>query len=263
MTASKKTARIRLIHWKPGEAEPRVEQLRGPRRSVEFGEIGPEALKGIKADPPDVLVIDLSRLPSQGRDLGVVLRRNASTRDVPLVFAGGAPEKVNRVREVLGDAIYADWDGIDAAIELALRPRRAKAVVPESHFAAYAGTPLVKKLGIRQGATVALIGEPEGFREKLTGLPDGVTFRSDLRGRCDLAIWFVRTSGDLRRRVGRLSGSAPAGGVWVAWPKKASGVGSDLTQKIVREIGLASGLVDYKVCSIDDVWSGLKFTVRK
>jgi hypothetical protein len=223
----------------------------------------PESLRRLKAAPPDVFIIDLSRMPSQGRDVGVMLRRTASTRRVPRVFVGGDREKVAGIRKLLGDAVYTKWPKVAVAIERARRRGDAGTVVQDSAFAAYAGTPLVRKLGITEGSTVALIGAPDRFEEKLSGLPEGVRFRRDLRGRCDLALWFVRSSSELRRRIARVGSAIGEGAVWVAWPKRASGVESDLTQAIVREAGLASGLVDYKVCSIDDVWSGLKFTVRR
>ena len=83
-----------------------------------------------------------------------------------------------------------------------------------------------------------------------------------MRGRCDLAIWFTRSSDELRRRVARMGDYAGRDGLWILWPKKTSGVPSDLTQAVVRKLGLASRLVDYKVCSVDGTWSGLRFTQR-
>lgn len=241
----------------------RVAELREYGFRVRHAQMTPELLRQLKKAPPDVFVIDLSRMPSQGRDLGVALRRAASTRRVPIVFAGGDREKVARIRELLGDAVYTTWPEVAGAVERALKRGGAGTVVPDSVFAAYAGTPLVKKLGIKKGFTVALVGAPDGFEEKLSGLPEGVRFRRDLRGRCDLALWFVRSSSALKRRIARVGSAVGEGAVWVAWPKRASGVESDLSQASVRKAGLDSGLVDYKVCSIDEVWSGLKFTVRK
>ena len=135
--------------------------------------------------------------------------------------------------------------------------------MPDSTFAAYAGTPLWKKLGIKPGSVVVLVGAPEGFEGRLGTVPPGVVFRRGARGRCDLAVWFARSRAEVERRVVRLGEFAGRDGLWIAWPKRASGVASDLTQTVVREIGLSSGLVDYKVCSIDDTWSGLRFTLRE
>jgi hypothetical protein len=127
--------------------------------------------------------------------------------------------------------------------------------------AGYSGTPLPKKLGIKAGSTVLLIGAPRGFRPQLGELPPKVTFVSRASKPVDLAVWFVTRRRELEGRMPALAGAAI--GLWVAWPKKASGVASEVSENLVRDAGLAHGLVDYKVCAIDAVWSGLKFAVRK
>ena len=130
-------------------------------------------------------------------------------------------------------------------------------------MAGYSGTPLAKKLGIKQDTTIILVGSPQGFETTLGPLPEGVTLRKQARGRCDLIVWFAKSRKDLEQRVKQMGDLAGKGGIWIAWPKQASGAKSDLTQAIVRGCGLAAGLVDYKICSIDETWSGLKFTKRK
>jgi hypothetical protein len=130
-------------------------------------------------------------------------------------------------------------------------------------MAGYSGTPLPKKLGIKEGARVALIEAPEGFPSLLQPLPGPVSFVDGPRASFDVAVAFFTRAADLSRRfpslVKRLE---PSGGLWVAWPKKSSGVSTDLDENRIRELGLATGLVDNKVCAIDDVWSGLRFVVR-
>lgn len=131
-------------------------------------------------------------------------------------------------------------------------------------LAGYSGTPLVKKLGIKPGSTLALIGEPPEFRRELAGLPDDVRLVTRAAGTPALVIWFVRTRRDLDGRVGRVSRLiGPGAGLWIAWPKKASGVKTDVVEDLVRGAGLARGLVDYKVCAINETWSGLKFARRR
>ncbi len=121
--------------------------------------------------------------------------------------------------------------------------------------AGYSGTPLPKKLGVAAGSTVAVVDGPDGFEAELRD----ATVRRGARGRFDLAIWFVRSARDLRReRLEKLG--AP---VWIAWPKRASGLAPDLSEHAVRELGLACGLVDTKVCAIDETWSGLLFRRRR
>ena len=256
-------ARIRLIHWNADEAEERVARLQAAGHQVEWEPLDPPALRRMGADPPDAVVVDLSRIPSQGRDLGVMLRQQKSTRQIPLVFVEGAPDKVERVREVLPDAVYANWARIRSAVRGALSPRSESPVVPESGMAGYSGTPLVRKLGIKAGMVVGLAGAPKGFAEGLDGMPDEVVMKKQVRARCDLIVWFVRSRKDLEGRMERMRQRTGSGGLWIAWPKKASGVVSDLSQTVVREVGLASGMVDFKISSFDETWSGLRFAHRK
>ncbi len=255
-------ARIRLIHWKQEEAEERARQLTRVGHEVDCSPLDARSLRALKAEPPDAILIDLSRLTAQGRDLGVLLRRTRSTRGVPLVFLGGERTKTDRVRQLLPDAVYTSWRAVRGSITRALRPGGPEPVVPHSTFAAYASTPLLQKLGIRRGSVVALIGAPEEFEQTLGPLPEGAVLKEGARGRCDLAVWFARSRREVERRVEKLGGFAGPDGLWIVWPKKASGVSSDLSQTVVRQIGLSAGLVDYKICSIDETWSGLRFTPR-
>ncbi len=258
-------SRVRLIHWKAAEAEERVDRLRAAGYEVVYRDMGNSAdLKELAEDLGDVVVIDLGRLPSHGRDIALWLRERKSTRHVPLVFAGGDPQKVDRIRELLPDAVYASWDDMDAALEHAISNAPADPVVPRSSFEAYSGTPLPKKLGIKEGSSVLLIDPPADFGETLGELPQGATLRTQADGPCPLAIWFTRSREELEGRLDEAVRSLAEGGsLWIASPKKASRVVTDLNQNIVREVGLAAGLVDYKVCSIDKTWSGLLFTRRR
>jgi hypothetical protein len=129
--------------------------------------------------------------------------------------------------------------------------------------AGYSGTPLVRKLGINPGAAVALIRAPEEFDAVLGEMPEGVTIRRRLRGPCDVIVSFHVDRAELKRRLPALRGAlAQDGGLWLAWPKRSSGVATDLGDGSVRELGLAAGLVDNKVCAIDETWSGLRFVYR-
>ncbi|MCB9896470.1 MAG: DUF3052 domain-containing protein [Planctomycetes bacterium] len=130
-------------------------------------------------------------------------------------------------------------------------------------LAGYSGTPLPKKLGIKPGARVGLLGAPDDFERTLGSLPPDVSLVRRPRGACDLLLWFVTRHADLARGVTSLAQRTGRDGVWICWPKKASGVATDVTQDAVRALGLAHGLVDYKIAAIDATWSGLKFAVRK
>jgi hypothetical protein len=129
--------------------------------------------------------------------------------------------------------------------------------------AGYSGTPLPKKLGIKPGTVLRLIGAPGGFRETLGELPEGVSVREDARGQANLTLWFLSSRKGLDRGIREVTARLEGGSLWMFWPKKASGVVTDLTQMEVREAGLAAGLVDYKVCAVDAIWSGVLFTRRK
>jgi hypothetical protein len=179
------------------------------------------------------------------------------------VFVDGEAAKVERVRKLLPDAVYTSWSRIRSSLKQAIAQPPAEPVATESTLAGYSGTPLAKKLGIKPDYVVALVGAPEGFEQTLGELPAGVVLRRQARGHCDLVVWFCKSQAELKRRVERLGELAGPGGLWIAWPKQASDISTDLTQAKVRATGLAAGLVDYKIAAIDATWSGLRFTRRR
>ncbi|MDX6582114.1 MAG: hypothetical protein QOI10_1298 [Solirubrobacterales bacterium] len=130
-------------------------------------------------------------------------------------------------------------------------------------MAGYSGTPLPTKLGIKEGSTVAFSGSPPGFAATLGELPDSVTVKRRAVAPLDVAVAFFTRRAELERRLGSLARAIhPDGGLWIAWPKRSSGVATDLTEDVVRELALAGGLVDNKVCAIDETWSGLRLVYR-
>jgi hypothetical protein len=134
----------------------------------------------------------------------------------------------------------------------------------DSSAAGYSGTPLPRKLGFACGMTAALLAAPDGFDATLGPLPDGVRMTRRLGGHRDLVVVFVTRRSVLAGRLEALRAAiAPDGMAWVAWPKRASGVPTDMTEDVVRELALPLGLVDVKVCAIDGTWSGLKLVIRK
>jgi hypothetical protein len=127
----------------------------------------------------------------------------------------------------------------------------------------YSGTPLPKKLGIKDGFKVSLIDAPVEVAAELKAALEKCEIAKDGKTPLDFAMLFTKSSAALKREFPRIAKKlAPAGMLWVSWPKKTSGVPTDLTENIIREIGLAAGLVDVKVCAVTDVWSGLKFVRR-
>jgi len=161
------------------------------------------------------------------------------------------------------------------------------AAVTPAQPAGYSGTPLPKKLGIKPGARVGLAGAPDGFGALLEPLPDGARVEEGApaaagapaagaaravlpgpvlpgTGPFDVIVFFTVEQAELAGRLGDLRARmAPAAGLWIAWPKRASRVPTDMTEDVIREIALPTGLVDNKVCAIDQVWSGLRLVIRR
>lgn len=253
---------IRLIHWNGPEGRERKLRLASLGHHVEFDDVdGAGLMKVLRRTPPDAYVIDLSRMPSAGRTIAMWLRTSKATRHVPIVFVDGDPAKVKGVRELLPDAVYTSWPRLKTAISRALSRPPSDPVVPPSSI--YTGRSLVDKLGIKPGMRVGVIGAPRGFPDSLRPAPPEVTYTARATSDCGLVIAFARSRRELLTRFSALEPVIARQTLWLAWPKKASGVQSDLDGNGVREAGLAAGWVDFKVCSIDDTWSGLAFKRRQ
>jgi CheY-like chemotaxis protein len=244
-----------LISWAADTAEP-VERLRTLAERIDVvAPQGPPDLKAMAADPPDAVVIDLDRRPSQGLAIGIELRRQPATRHTPQVFAGGEPDKVERVRAILPDVRFSDWDGIGTILRTAVERPPDDPVVPDA-MAPYAGVALEQKLGLTGSATVRLIGAPNEFAEQIEAA-------RQTDGEAPLVILFVRTPSELEAELGKAMDSVADGGsLWIAWPKGGKGARGDLTQLLVRERGMAAGWVDYKIAALDETWSALRFRKR-
>jgi hypothetical protein len=135
---------------------------------------------------------------------------------------------------------------------------------PSSATAGYSGTPLAKKLGIKPGSRVHVAGAPKGYRTWLAPIPDDVSFQSRVSEETTLAHAFFTRRADLRRALAVFRTQLPTdAALWISWPKKSSGVATDITEDVIREDALPLGWVDVKVCAVTDVWSGLKLVVRR
>jgi hypothetical protein len=248
--------RLTLIHWNETEAKPRVERLGKLGYHVRWAAPrGAVGLKSLSQPPPDRFLIDLSRLPSHGLAVGIELLKRKASRSVPLVFLGGAPEKVERTRQLLPGAAYLGWEAKDRDLRRAIdaaTPCKAPPGARSGAMAQYAKSPLRKKLGIDENTAVLTIGAPGDVREIL-----GIETESTTG---DRVLLFVRSCDELMngfdaalRRVRR------GGGLWIMWPKKTSGVRCDITQYVVRARANEAGWADYKICSVDETWSGMLF----
>jgi CheY-like chemotaxis protein len=253
---------ITLILWNEHEALTRAAQLERAGHIVTIHADSRAAPMSLRENSPDVFVIDLSRLPSHGREIAVWLRRQKATRHIPLVFIEGEPDKTDRVRNLLPDAVYADWRHIRRALRQARQHPPQAPLVPGT-FDSYSGAPLPHKLGIHAGAVVALLGAPPDFERTLGALPAQVRLQRQARGQAGVILLFVTSQAGLAKRFAAAVRSLAQGGrLWIVWPKQASGVATDLTQNAVRRFGLNAGLVDWKITAIDATWSGLCFARR-
>ena len=222
---------IKLIHWKAEEVSSRDGLLKDAGYKVDTQlDSGPKVLKQLTDNPPAAIVIDLSRLPSQGRDLALMIRKRQGTRNIPIVFVAGKEAKVAQVRALLPDATYTSWDDIQPALEHAITNPPTDPIVHDSIFAGYAGKPLIEKLGIKSNTSVCLMNAPSTFLKTLGDLPPKVNLIYNQNTACDLTIWFCKSKSDIDHNISWIVNQSHRGPVWIAWPKKKSSLSSDLTQ---------------------------------
>ena len=256
---------VRLISWNPDQARERARLVQDAGFRVDASPLETKGLIArFREHPPSVVLIDLDRLPSHGRELAVALRTSKTTARLPIVFAGGAADKVARIRQEPPDAGFTEWTAVTQALQYAVAAPPTDPVRPVPHMLRYAGTLLWKKLGLKPDTSVALIAAPEGFQESLGELPPGIAWQARLTGRTALAIWFVRSARELEDVAAHLNARLPPdASAWIAYPKKSGRIKVDFSENDVRNAGLAEGLVDYKVCAIDADWTGLKFARKR
>lgn len=255
---------IRLVHWHEAEAQAKAERLRAAGYSVDASPLDAQAMKALRKHKPLAVVIDLSRLPSHGRETASALRQSKPTRDVPIIFVGGEEEKVAAVRQALPDAAYTSWTSIKSALKKAIRtPVATSPTTSRSASGSDSAAPQIKKLGIKSGMMLAFVGAPETFVKKLGTLPEGVRWRNGLGGPSDLVFWFVKKRADFDGKFDAVRRAGSKGGLWVMWPKKTSALASDLGQSEIRDRLVEAGFDDSKPFPVDQDWTGMRFSPRK
>jgi hypothetical protein len=238
----------------------RVAELSALGYCVEAGRWSSPEIIRKKAELPCAAVVDLSRSPSSGRDIAVAMRLNRELVSVAFIFIDGAPDRIAAIKALLPDAIETTWLGIrDALIKARANPPIGGRKL--SVFAAYENKPLAEKLGIKAGATVALVNPPATFRATLGLLPEGAKIHHTAKPR-DLTLWFVRSNDELIGEIAGMKPHAASGRLWIIW-RKGAVAASSLNQNTIRKLVLANGLVDFRISRIDDEWAGLRVTIRK
>lgn len=256
--------RVRLFHWKPAEAEALIEAIMQAGHVVEYdAKHSSETSRSLRTSPPDAFVIDLTRLPSQGREVATYLRGLKATRSVPIVFVDGDADKVEGIRAVLPDASFTSRARLKTTLLSAVKNQPASPVVPTQMMERYAGRPATQKLGIKEGMRVSVIDPPRNFQSVIGPLPENATLvEDDIEGTA-VTLWFVENPDTFRSRLRNMARRAGETKLWTLWRKSQPGKLSVVNEQFLRESGLAVGLVDYKVCSVNDTWSGLAFAVKK
>jgi CheY-like chemotaxis protein len=251
--------RVRVIHWKPAEAEPLLEALRGAGATPEYDGCGntPELDRAIRMNPPDVVVIDLSRLPSHGRMMATWLRRTKALRDIPLLFANGAEDKIAKLRETIPDAHCT----ITRDLKQALAQAHPSTTPPRPVMAEYQARTAAQKLGLDSGGTIAVIDPPRGYLQALGTLPDDAELvedpAEDPNQPCDTTLWFIHEPEAFLAALRPMWRTAGKSKLWILWRKGST---NGITQNSIREACKEAGLVDCKICSVNKAWSGMLFT---
>jgi CheY-like chemotaxis protein len=254
--------RVRLFHWKAAEAAHYIAELKAAAHVVEYQEhFQTELLRACRKSPPDAFIVDLSRLPAQGREIAIALRQSPATRNVPVIFCQGAPEKIQTTRQHLPDAVYCKLSSLVSRLQRELSKPRKQTVVPVPIMKRYAGRTAAQKLGIKEGNMVRVVDPPRDYLQVLGALPSGVEFLEDDSQPASVTLCFVHEPDWLRGAMSGLRKTARTSKLWILWRKGKSERGG-VSEPLVRETGKSLGLVDYKICSVNEIWSGMLFAYK-
>jgi CheY-like chemotaxis protein len=251
--------RVRLFHWKAQEAVPLIAELEAAGFSVDYEEqLSSSSFRRVRESQPHAFVVDLSSRPAHGREVAIALRGHKVTRHVPIIFVNGQPEKVEGVRRMLPDATYATGARLIPTL------RRAKPVskplIPSQMMDRYAGRTTAQKLGIGKGAQVAVVDPPPDYARAIGDLPEGAFLEEEDFASCKLTLWFVHDYHALQGAMPEIRRTAARHRLWILWRKGKEG---PLDGGVIRSCANQVGLVDYKICSVNETWSGIALAVKK
>jgi CheY-like chemotaxis protein len=252
---------VRVIHWNAQEASALLSILRKHGLTVEYDErFSTRLLQHCRSSPPSAFVIDLSRSPSHGREVAAVLRQSPKTRHVPIVFCDGQPDKTDRIRKIFPDATFCARDQVLAAVKSAKPVENP--IRPIAMMERFGNRTAAQKLGITKGSTIALIDPPRDALTALGEIPADVRFCDEEEDR-DVTLCFVHDIDSAREKLSGVRRLASKSRLWILWRKKGAAGASGVSGNLIREIGIDLGLVDYKICAVNDVWSAMVFAKRK
>jgi CheY-like chemotaxis protein len=252
-------SRVRFLHWSTAEASLTIQLLRKAGFLVEYDSAFDSALmREWRKNPPATFVIDLSRLPAQGREIATALRQSPKTRHVPIVFCQGTPEKVKLTRELLPDASYCMTDQLVETLKNV--PPVQSPVKPVGMMNRYASRTAAQKLGIVNDGTITVIDPPRNVSTAIGDLPDRAEFVEQGGA---VTLCFVHSADGLRADMSRVRNLATKTKLWFLWRKKNAPGHAGVTEQLVRTTGIDLGLVDYKICSVDRTWSAMLFARKR
>ncbi len=252
---------VSLIHWKAEEAQPLIDLMESAGYAVHYaGHQKLMRMSELRELDPVAAVIDLTRMPSYGRYWAAEVRSSKSLKNLPIVFVDGDAERVDRCRAALPDATFTSRDELAEILER-VRPV-ADPVVPDRMMAST--RPTAEKLGIKADSRVAVFDAPRGYAKVIGVLPSGASFEEEPAEVLPVTLWFVREADAYLAGLRAMKKIAAKTRLWVLYPKQKRGrASSGITQFVAREAALNVGLVDYKVCSVDETWTGMALAIKK
>jgi CheY-like chemotaxis protein len=250
---------ISLTHWKAGEAKPLIALLEQAGYTVHYaGDRKPMRMTELRKLNPVAAVVDLSRMPSYGKYWAAEVRAS-SLKHLPILFVDGDAEKVAQVKAALPDATFTSRDKLVDALKRA-KPV-SNPVAPSRMMASTRSVAL--KMGIKPGQPVAVFNAPPGYPKIIGVLPEGAKFEEEPKEPAPVAVWFVRELDAYLSGLREMRKLAAQSRLWVLYPKQKKGKRSGITQFDLRESAIQAGLVDFKICSVDETWTGMAFAVKK
>jgi CheY-like chemotaxis protein len=252
---------VTLVHWKAAEAQALIDLLEGAGYTVHYGgDERPMRMAVVRQVNPMAAVIDLTRMPSYGRYWAAELRASKSLRHIPVVFVDGDAERVARVKSELPDATFTSRSrllGVLGKVKPALNP-----VAPARMM--WSDRPASEKMGVKKDMRVAVFDAPGGYAKAIGALPQGASLEEDPDEVLPVSLWFVHDAEAYLARLREMRRIAAKSRLWVLYPKQKKGkAASGITQFLLREAASKVGLVDYKICSVDETWTGMAFAIKK